>query len=193
MVFEEIITDRYPKSLALREGGEIIVRPLIASDLPKLLEFFKQLSADDRRFLRDDVLNEAVVARWCQKLDYQSVLPLVAVLNDRIVGDVSLHRRRDGWKRHIGQVRVTVDPEFRRRGIASLLLQELKDIGLDIGLDKLSAEIIPEQTGAIETFEGMGFVEVATLPEYGLDLRGASHDLVMLVYELKDEEYYAGD
>jgi L-amino acid N-acyltransferase YncA len=193
MVFEEIITDRYPKSLALREGGEIIVRPLIASDLPKLLEFFKQLSADDRRFLRDDVLNEAVVARWCQKLDYQSVLPLVAVLDDRIVGDVSLHRRRDGWKRHIGQVRVTVDPEFRRRGIASLLLQELKDIGLDIGLDKLSAEIIPEQTGAIETFEGMGFVEVATLPEYGLDLRGASHDLVMLVYELKDEEYYAGD
>ena len=193
MVFEEIIKDRYPKSLVLREGREIIARPLIESDQSKLLEFFKRLPSDDRRFLRDDVLNEAVVARWCQGLNYERILPLVAVLEDRIVGDVSLHRTRDGWKRHIGQVRVTVDPEFRRQGIASLLLQELKEIGVDIGLDKLSAEFISEQTGAIEGFEEMGFVTVATLPQYALDFHGASHDLVVLVYELKNEEYYAGD
>ena len=193
MPFEEIISGRYPKSFPLRDGGEMTVRPLVGSDQPKLLEFFHCLQADDRMFLRDDVLNEAVVERWCKEVDYDRVFPLVACVGDRIVADATLHRQRGGWRRHLGLVRVVVDPEFRARGVASNLIQELADVSTDIGLDKLVAEFTVEQESAVESFQKRGFVKVATLPQFALDLHGASHDLVLLVYELRDEEYYAGD
>ena len=193
MPFEEIISGRYPKSFPLKEGGEMTVRPLVGSDQPKLLEFFRSLPDDDRMFLRDDVLSDEVVARWCKEVDYERVFPLVACIEDRIVADATLHRQRGGWRRHLGMVRVVVDPGFRSRGVASNLIKELADVSTEIGMEKLVAEFIVDQKAAIESFQKRGFAKVATLPQFALDLHGASHDLVLMVYELRDEEYYAGD
>ena len=193
MPFEEIIAERYPKTVSLAGGKELVVRPLVETDQPGLLEFFQRLPDTDRLFLRDDVLNRDVVARWCTELNYERVFPLVGLMGERIVADITLHRQRGGWMRHVGRVRVVVDPEYRGRGIASSLLKELMEVSLEIGLDKLDAEFIAEQKPAIESFQKLGFVKVCTLPQHALDLHGGTHDLVLLVYELKDEEYYAGD
>ena len=193
MPFEEIIAERYPKTLSVADGKELVVRPLVESDQPGLLEFFQRLPDTDRIFLRDDVLNVDVVAHWCRELNYDRVFPLVGLMGERIVADITLHRQRGGWMRHVGRVRVVVDPEYRGRGIASSLLKELMEVSLEIGLDKLDAEFIAEQKTAIESFQKLGFVKIATLPQHALDLHGGTHDLVLLVYELKDEEYYAGD
>lgn len=193
MPFEGIIAERYPKTVSLADGKELVVRPLLEADQPGLLEFFQRLPATDRLFLRDDVLNSDVVANWCKELNYERVFPLVGLIGDRIVADITLHRQRGGWMRHVGRVRVVVDPELRGRGIAASLLKELMEVSLEIGLDKLDAEFIAEQTAAIESFQKQGFVKVCTLPQHALDLHGGLHDLVLMVYELKDEEYYAGD
>ena len=193
MPFEEIIAERYPKTLSVADGKELVVRPLVESDQPGLLEFFQRLPDTDRIFLRDDVLNVDVVAHWCRELNYDRVFPLVGLMGERIVADITLHRQRGGWMRHVGRVRVVVDPEYRGRGIASSLLKELMEVSLEIGLDKLDAEFIAEQKTAIESFQKLGFVKIGTLPQHALDLHGGTHDLVLLVYALKDEEYYAGD
>lgn len=193
MPFEAIIAERYPKTVSVADGKELVIRPLVETDQPGLLEFFQRLPDSDRLFLRDDVLNVDVVAQWCKELNYERVFPLVGLMGERIVADITLHRQRGGWMRHVGRIRVVVDPEYRGRGIASSLLKELMEVSLEIGLDKLDAEFIAEQKQAIESFQNLGFVKVCTLPQHALDLHGGTHDLVLLVYELKDEEYYAGD
>ena len=48
-------------------------------------------------------------------IDYNRVFPLVAEVQGRIVGDVTLHVRKVGWKRHLGNVRVVVAKDSQNR------------------------------------------------------------------------------
>ena len=68
----------YPKEAALKDGREVIIRPLSNGDFDMLTAFFSALPAEDRMFLRHDVTDPEVVGRWIEHLDYSRVIPLVA-------------------------------------------------------------------------------------------------------------------
>ena len=121
--------------------------------------------------------NREVVRTWCQKINYEAVLPLLAVDKDRVVADATLHREKRGWMSHVARVRVSVDPDARGRGLASMLIQEFIDIVPKFGVCTLDAEILDEQKAAMKIFEGLHFVNVATLPQHALDLNRKAHDL----------------
>ena len=65
-----------------------------------------------------------MIQGWIGNLNYSRILPLLAFLGSRIVADATLHRESGGWSRHLGKVRMTIDPEFRASGLARQLLQE---------------------------------------------------------------------
>ena len=75
-----------------------------------LLKFFQGLDDKELSFLRSDVRDPAVIDHWVNHIDYHRVFPLVAEADGRIVGDITLHMRKVGWKRHLGNVRVVVSP-----------------------------------------------------------------------------------
>jgi len=45
-------------------------------------------------------------------------LPLLALMDGKIVADATLHQQLGGWKRHVGRVSVLVHPKYRGRGLA---------------------------------------------------------------------------
>ncbi len=94
---------------------------------------------------------------------------------------------------HIGNVRAVVDPQYRRKGVARMLIKEIIDIALNIGLAKLRAEFMGEQTQAIKVFQTLGFEQAAVINDYAWDLNGEPHDYVMMVAELRGGEYFAAD
>jgi GNAT superfamily N-acetyltransferase len=192
-MLEIILEENYPKPMKLDDGTRVIVRPLIAQDEPALVEFFKSIPDEDITYLRDDVKDPQVIKHWCQTLDYEVTLPLIADLEGKIVGDATLHQEKRGWKSHIGTVRVVIHPQYRGKGLASLLVGELCQIAIDIGLVKLDAEFMAEQTRPISIFEKLGFVNMAVLPQHVRDVEGESHDLVILVYDLRATEHYEAD
>jgi GNAT superfamily N-acetyltransferase len=192
-MFRELIEGRYPKKIVLKDGTELLMRPLAAHDRDALLSFFRQLSEEDRLYLADDVTDPQVVERWCSELDFIYVLPLLGLVNGAVVADAALHREKAGWKSHIGQVRIVVHPQHRGKGIAAALVKELIHVAIDLGLDKLDAEFVSQQDGALHAFERMGFIKVAQLPQHVLDRHGAAHDLILMVYDLKGEEAFAID
>lgn len=55
----------------------------------------------------------------------------MALVGEDIVADATLHRHRAGACRHIGGIRVVVDPDYRNMGIGSSLVREVVDIGYD--------------------------------------------------------------
>jgi GNAT superfamily N-acetyltransferase len=132
----------YPKLLLLRDREEVAIRPMTPTDEGALLDFFLRLSEEDRFYLKDDVTAPGVIAGWVRDLDYERVLPLLAWQHDRIVGDATLHRRRGGARRHMGEVRVTVDPALRGRGLGTALLHELIDYASQVELETLVFELI---------------------------------------------------
>jgi RimJ/RimL family protein N-acetyltransferase len=126
------------------------------------------------------VTRAEVVGTWCRALDYGRVLPIVATHEEQIVGDATLHRRPDGWMRHLGEIRVTTDPFFRRRGLASALAREIFYLALQAGLDKMVAEVAADQLAATKVFEKLGFRREARLADHIVDHQGRKHDLLVL-------------
>src|SRR3990170_3917605 len=180
---ERLLID-YPQLWELEDGTEVTVRPMVKEDRDKLAEFFKRIPDQELRVLKDDVTGGTVIDQWAQSLDYDRVLPLVVEIGGRIIADATLHRRRQGWRRHLGGVRVVVDPEFRHRGLASRLLAELADVATREGLMRLYVELPADDKPAIELFRARGFKEVARFGDYILDRKGKYHDLVVLHLDL---------
>ena len=192
-MLELVLEEHFPKPAKLEDGTRIIIRPLIAQDEAALVDFFKAMPEEDLLYLRDDVKNPQVIKRWCQGLDYETTLPLIAEIEGKIVGDATLHQEMRGWKSHIGTVRVVIHPQHRGKGVGRQLMGELIQVALDIGLVKLDAEFTAEQTRQIAIFERLGFVNMAVLPQHVKDVKGESHDLVIMVYDLRATEHYEAD
>ena len=170
----------YPKTLDIN-GEAITVMPLKPEHETALLDFFLRVSEEDRYYLKEDVTSPAVIARWTRELDYDRTLPMLAIAADgRIVADGTLHRRRSGSRKHIGEVRIVVDPAYRQHGIGSTLVRELAAIAHETGLEKLIAEAVDApRTRAVESMESMGFVRLATLPDHARDVSGRPCDIVI--------------
>ena len=179
-----MVTTTYPKALTLRDGTPVTVRPLRSGDRDALGDFFRRVPEEDRKFLKDDVTRPEVVAAWCHDINPARVLPLIAEAEGKVVADATLHRRTAGWLRHVGEVRLVVDPEFRRKGLGSRLLEELMLLAQAEGLDKLVAELIPEEVGARKAFERLGFRQVAVIPDLVRDPTGEARALLVLVLDL---------
>ena len=174
----------FPKSVHLQEGTVVTLRPMVREDKDGLLDFFRRLSPEDRQFLKDDVARPEIVEDWTRGLDYDRILPILAIHEERIVGDATLHRQPHGWMRHVGEIRVATDPFFRRRGLATVLAREIFYLALQAGLDKMVAEVAADQVAALKVFRRLGFQQEATLAGQIVDLHGRKHDLVILTTDI---------
>ncbi len=175
----------YPRQHVLRDGRKVDIRPLEQGDRDALGAYFLRLPADERQFLKQDVASPRTIAAWCDGLDYDRALPLVARDGERIVADAALIRSRHGAYREIGTVRATVDPEYRAVGLGTALLRDLCDIAADADLEKVTSELISGvQDDAIEAMEQLGFIRAATVHEFLRDQHGHPHDLAVMVLPL---------
>jgi len=134
----------------------------------------------------------AIIRDWCHHIDLGRNLPLLAMIDGKIVGDATLHQQLGGWKRHIGRVSVLVLPQYRGRGLARALISEMADIARHLGLERVEAEFIGGQEAAIKMFALLGFSNLLRLEDYVKDMQGIKHDYVLMGLNLKTDEEYAG-
>jgi L-amino acid N-acyltransferase YncA len=181
----DILVRTYPKSVSLEDDTPVTLRPLLKLDEAALQEYFGSLPPEDRLCLKEDVTDPKVIENWIYELDYDTVLPLIALHNGNIVGDATLHFNPIGWTRHQAEVRLTTSTRFRVRGLGTILVQNLIDLASQMGLEQISIEIPPVLDKAFYLFEKMGFKEVAKLESFVKDLEGTESDLVLMVKYLR--------
>lgn len=171
----------YPKPAALRDGTPVTLKPMTQYDAEALLDFFHRVPAEDRYYLKEDVLDPAVTKRWAAELDYDRALPILAWINGVVVADGTLHRTRAGARRHVGQIRIAVDPEYRMRGLGSLLLHELATVANENGLERLLLEAVADkEEQAVKAAEYAGFSRAGVLPGHAKDPDGHPRDIILL-------------
>jgi GNAT superfamily N-acetyltransferase len=145
----------------------------------------------ERMFIKHRVTDPQVIHDWCQNIDLGRNLPLLARVQNKIVGAATLHQQLGGWKRHVGRVSVLVHPAYRGRGLAKALVNEIVEAARNIGLEKIEAEFIEEQTAAIKIFGLLGFHPLVRLPDYVKDMQAVSHDYVLMSLDLETDEEFA--
>jgi GNAT superfamily N-acetyltransferase len=177
--------NQYPKEVTLRDGTKAILRPLNENDTEALFKFFNSLSKKARQFLYDDVTDRSVVEGWTKNINYNYVLPLLAVVNGEIAADATLHRREFGPLRHVGRIRIVVGDNYLGKGIATILTDELVNIAREGKLRIVSCMLAQNgEKEAIETLEALGFKKIAIIPLYMMDLDGNVDNVSMLIKNL---------
>ncbi len=175
----------YPKKVALRSGQEVTLRLMTPQDESALLEFFRSLPEEDRMFLKEDVTDPSVIHRWAQTLDYERVIPILAIIGERVIADATLHRQSFGWSQHVGEIRVVTSKEFRRQGLGILLAKEIFFLALSLKVEKVVAEMMDTQSAAIQVFKAIGFEKEAVLKNHVKDLQGKRHNLLIMSQDVK--------
>jgi L-amino acid N-acyltransferase YncA len=184
----EILVKNYPKEVKLDDGTAITLRPLLKDDEQALLAYFQSLAPEERVELKEEVTDPKVIENWMETLDYDIMMPLVALHEDRIVGASTLRFNLSAWTRHQGQVNLSTDPRYRAKGLGTLLLHNLEDISDQLGLEQLTAEIPLELTKAFSLFEKLGFGKSAVLPGFVIDAAGRESDIVLMIKSLAPAE-----
>lgn len=174
---------KYRQIVMLSDGTRVLLRPLVKEDKPGLVALFDHASEDDLKLMRNDVRDKAMIGAWADNIDYAKVVPLVAVVNDRLVGDATLHFRW-GPGRHLADVRIFLAKDFRRRGLGVTLLRGVIDVAKKLGLQQLVAEIVADQVKVINAFKELGFEQRAIFPDYFMMPDGETHDVAVLILML---------
>lgn len=179
----------FPQALQVRGGRSVMVRLMRPEDAGALHSFFCRIPAEDLLFLRRDVTNRDVIEGWARDVAAGNITTLLAEANGRVVGEASIHRSRVPWSTHVGEIRVVVDAEHRRLGLGSVLVQQVFLVALQEGIEKIVAEMTPDQKGAINVFQKLGFQAEGLLRDQVRDRKGAKHDLIVMAHDVA----YAGD
>jgi GNAT superfamily N-acetyltransferase len=188
----EFELQQYPKDIVLKDDSRCRLRPLRKEDEMDFHEFFLAVPPAERMFIKHRVTEPEVIREWCQNIDLGRNLPLLALMDGKIVGAATLHQQLGGWKRHIGRVSVLVLPQYRGRGLARALVKEIVELARSLSLERVEAEFIGDQDAAIKMFALLGFSNLVRLESYVKDMQAIPHDYILMGLDLKIDEEYAG-
>lgn len=178
------MTDEYPKTVELRDGGGAEIRLMTAADKGAVLAFARSLPQEDLMFLRINLTEEGVVDQWIDHLEAGDSVSLVAYDAEGLVGYATVHKNTAPWTRRVGEIRVNVSPAYRGKGLGRVLTSQIFDIARDLDLRKLIANMISDQQGAQTAFRHLGFVMEALLSDYVEDRNGRPRDMVIMSYTI---------
>lgn len=180
----------YPKAIVTRDGTCVLLRPIVKEDEAALRTFLDQIPKDEQWFLRAELSNPEVLHRWIQDLDYERILPIVAVREDdgSIIAIVRLYRSGSGCLQHVAHVRIMVLADYRAQKVGSWMILDAVKLAMDLGIEKMVAEFVAcaEQV-AIKAALKLDFHQEAVLKNYVKDPDGNYRDLIIMIRNLQED------
>jgi RimJ/RimL family protein N-acetyltransferase len=174
-------------AVTLRDGSQVLIRPICASDKPLVAAAYERLSPESRRrrFLVTQSRLSDEDLRYLTEVDHRRHEALIALdaQTGEAVGDaryVQLPGQREA-----AEVAAVVADDWHGRGLATALLTELTQRARAIGLSRYTAVVSADNRAVLDALEGLGARRTGTgggeveleieLPSEGLPgrLRGA--------------------
>ncbi len=180
---------QFREFVTLSNYKKVIIRPTIDKDKEMVYELFQRADESDMIFLKDKVKNRETVERWYSEIDFSKVLPIIAQYEDKIVGNTTLHFMTKS-KRHMAEIRIFLDKEFRGIGLGSYLVKSQIKIAKELGLKFIIAEIISEHYKLIKSFRKLGFSRKCDLEDYFMTESGDTYDVTIMMYDLQKKESF---
>lgn len=177
------LTGRYPCEVELTDAV-VELSLMSAADAKDIKEFANELPTHDLLFLSRDIQEPKVAAAWLKQIEAGDIVSVVARRAGKIVGTTAVVIDRHSFSAHVVELRVLVSPSARDIGLGRKLIQEAFLVGLDCGLEKLTARMTLDQDAAITVFEELGFKREAMLRDHVKDRDGKKHDLLIMSHDV---------
>lgn len=180
----------YPKTIVAKDGTLVRLRPVVASDEEALRLFFAEIPLEEQWFLRENLNDRDFLAKWLTKLDYDQVLPIVAVKDDdgSIIAYLTLYRSASPSIRHVVHLRTMVHPRYRWLRIGSWMILDSVKLSMDLGIEKIIVEFVAGvEDAGVAAASKMDFQREAVLQDYVKDQRGEYRDLIIMVKNLHQD------
>ena len=171
--------NKYPKTLTL--GDETYtVRLSRPDDAPLIQAFALKLPQQDLLYLNRDITKMPVIEAWLKMAEPGDLETLIVEKDGEVLATSALMVDRLSWSNHVGEIRVLVAEELRKKGLGRSLIEQTFILALDKSLLKVTAQMTLDQKGAIAVFEELGFAGEALLKDHVRDLEGELHDLLIM-------------
>jgi acetyltransferase len=156
---------KYVTPWRLREGTEVILRPIKPEDEPMELDFIKGLSTETSRFrffqIIKDLPHDALV-RFCN-IDYDREMAFIAETTDtnnnqapqRV--EIGVSRLILDPNRRRGEIAVVIADKFQGKGLGTKLVDMLIEVARDKGVEALYGVIMSGNMAMIRLCEKLGF------------------------------------
>jgi acetyltransferase len=161
---EHMVISPYPKKYEilwfLKNGKEVLLRPIKPEDEPMWLEMFQSLSEESIRYRFFQMLKDTpheVRVRYCN-IDYDREIALVAeIVEDgkrKILGVSRLIIESDEKS---GEMAFLVSDYWQGLGLGTKMVDYVLDIAKEKGIDKVNAIILQDNYRALSLTKKMGF------------------------------------
>jgi len=161
---EHMIVSPYPKKYEtiwkLKNGQDVLLRPIKPEDEFMWLEMFQSLSEESIRYRFFQMLKDTpheVRVRYCN-IDYDREVAIVAELMEggrrKLLGVSRLNIEPDG--KH-GEMSFLVSDRYQGLGLGTKLVDYTLDIAKEKGVENLYAIMLPDNYRAISLTRKMGF------------------------------------
>lgn len=150
---------RLTRTLTVRNGAQVRVRPIRPDDTQRLQAFHAGLSADTvlYRFFRHLPTLTDTMARNFTHLDYENRMALVATAgegaDERLIGVVRYERIGPDT----AEVAFVIADDWQRQGISTALLRMLAEYARPRGIRSFEAITMPENTRMLAMLRQCGF------------------------------------
>ncbi|WP_066642668.1 GNAT family N-acetyltransferase [Serinicoccus hydrothermalis] len=157
----DVLPPGYPREweadVVLSDGRVAHVRPIRPDDTEAIHRFHAAQSEQSiylRFFAPIKRLSDKDVHRFTH-VDYSDRVALVMYVRDDLVGIGRYDRIREGGS--VAEVAFNVSDHHQGRGIGSVLLEHLADIGREGGVTRFVADVLPQNRKMIGVFRDAGF------------------------------------
>jgi RimJ/RimL family protein N-acetyltransferase len=155
----------YPEDLVrhqtLRDGSEILFRPVKPTDEPALTEMLYSLSSDSvrRRFFTHTTTFPHKDVQQLTNIDYENNLAIVATVpgpqgEHELVGIGQYFLDQQSMA---AEVAFIVQDEWQDKGMGSVLMQNLARAAEQRGIRKFTATVLPENKAMLAVFQNSGY------------------------------------
>lgn len=179
----EDLARTYPRTIDLG-GTTIAIRYMSAGDEDAVMMFARGLPAHDLLFLPRDITHPKVLAAWTREIERGAMTTLLAFDAGVVVGCATIVRDPLSWSAHVGELRVVVAVPMRGKKLGRVLAEDCFAIALSMGIEKMTAQMTVDQSGAIAVFESMGYRAEALLRDHVKDNDGHTHDIAILSHDV---------
>jgi RimJ/RimL family protein N-acetyltransferase len=156
----------------LRDGEQILVRPIRPDDREELAAGVRRLSPESRyrRFFTPTNELSASELSYLTEVDHHDHEALVALEPDSLHGIGVARFVRSRQDPELAEVAVAVADSWQNRGVATALLDRLTQRAREEGVHRFSAEILADNQPMLDLIDELGDVTMRNLDQGSVEI-----------------------